>query len=797
MQVKRTWIIWICSFCVLLCFLYLALPRDLFSAPTSYVLEDASGKLLSAGIAADGQWRFPEPDHIPEKFKTCLIHFEDKRFYWHPGIDPVAMLRAVQQNFRGNRVVSGGSTLSMQVIRMSRAKPRSLYQKMIESVLALSLELHFSKAKILNLYAANAPFGGNVVGLEAASWRYFGRPPETLSWAESATLAVLPNAPSLIHPGKNRVKLREKRNRLLDRLAERGAITLETAKLAKLEEIPPAPLPLPQRAPHLLEKFRKESQKLDRRAQPQPNTKIRSTIDGPLQDFVTGIVSRHHAKNAANGILNASALVLDVDNGNVLAYVGNTGKSADPEQEFYVDMIGARRSPGSTLKPLLYAAMLQDGLILPKTLIPDIPTQIGGYTPQNFDLGFDGAVPADKSLARSLNIPAVKMLQQYRYQRFHELLKSLGFSTLDRNADHYGLSMILGGNEVTQWELTAIYASLARVLKNYEKNSGRFDPADFRGANFRDASTEPEREHAGKDLEASSFFDYAALYFTFQAMVEVVRPEEEQLWEQFSSSRKISWKTGTSFGFRDGWAIGISPTHVVCVWVGNADGEGRPGLTGIQTAAPILFEIFNHLPASEASFPVPLDFMIQTDVCQESGHLAGPDCPHVDRIYIPATGYKSTVCPYHHVIHTDPSGQYRVSHTCDPQSSVVSEKWFTLPPSMAYYYKQKNVTYKELPPYLPGCQPNSQATMEMIYPRNNAKIYLPLGQDGQKQMVIFTVAHQHSQAKVYWHLNNSYIGETVGVHQQSFKIDPGMHRLTLIDESGQQLECRFEILDKT
>ncbi|HWK98609.1 MAG TPA: penicillin-binding protein 1C, partial [Parapedobacter sp.] len=638
----------------LLVLFYVSLPKPLFHSPTSFVIEDASGNLLAASIAADGQWRFPATDEVPEKFAECITTFEDKRFYYHPGIDPIALARAIRQNIAGRRIISGGSTLSMQVIRMSRNEHRTLWQKFIEAFLAIRLEVGYSKADILKLYAANAPFGSNVVGLDAAAWRYFGRAPDQLSWAETAVLAVLPNAPALIHPGRNRQQLLTKRNALLDKLAVTGTITQETADLAKLEPLPDKPHPLPRFAPHLLERFKQEYPTLDLHS-----TRVITTINSALQQQVAGIIDRYHRNLSANGIQNAAALVLEVETGKTLAYIGNVHTPQNSGAESQVDMITSLRSPGSTLKPILYAAMLTDGLILPNTLIADVPTQIGGYAPQNYDLGYDGAIPASRALSRSLNIPAVKMLQQYKYQRFHPFLKSVGIQTLNQPADFYGLSMILGGCEVTPWQLAGTYASMARTLNHYERYNANYNSADYHAPFY----VENRDESAGEPNERASIIDHASLYFTFQAMNEVMRPGEEALWEQFASSKKIAWKTGTSFGFRDGWAVGLTPSHVVCVWVGNADGEGRPGLTGINTAAPILFDIFDLLP-SPGWFTSPLDRMVQTAVCTQSGHLAGPDCPNPDTLYIPVPGHRSTVCPYHQTIHTNREGSLRITADC-------------------------------------------------------------------------------------------------------------------------------------
>lgn len=782
-MIKRKW--WLGAGAVLLVCYYLCLPKKLFRTPTSYVVEDSNGELLSAAIASDGQWRFPADKEVPEKFAACIVAYEDKRFYYHWGVDPLAMGRAVKQNLGGRRVVSGGSTITMQVIRLYRNKPRNLWQKAIETVLATRLEFSYSKKAILGLYAANAPFGGNVVGLEAASWRYYGRKPAQLSWGEMAALAVLPNSPALVHPGRNRKTLLNKRNQLLDKLQENGKIDSTTCQLAKLEPIPDQPLALPQWAPHLLDKF-----KADQRGK-GGDTRVRSSIDGNLQRSVIDILNHYHTGFKANGINNAAALVLDVESGNTLAYVGNIYDPGNAELESYVDVIQAQRSPGSTLKPLLYAAMMNDGIILPNTLIPDIPTQIAGYTPQNFDLDYDGAVPASQALSRSLNIPAVRMLQQYRYQRFHALLRRLGITTLTQPASHYGLSLILGGGSTTLWELTGVYASLARTLLHMEQHEGKYDEDDIHPPGYRINERLPSKHKAS----AYGVLDAASLWYAFKAMQDVMRPGEELLWQQFSSSQQVAWKTGTSFGFRDGWAIGVTPQYVVGVWVGNTDGEGRPGLVGVATAAPVMFDIFRQLRLN-SWFDMPSSKMKQIAVCRLSGQRAGEYCETVDSVMAPLAGLRSALCPYHQLVHLDATGKFRVTSACELPQQMVHKAWFVLPPAIEFYYRSKH-TYEPLPPYKPGCNTGEIAghAMELIYPRPHARIYVPLELDGSRGEAIFRATHRDGNAKIFWHLDNEYVGATTTFHQLPLKPSAGKHTITLVDESGDQVQQQFEILN--
>jgi penicillin-binding protein 1C len=669
----------------------------------------------------------------------------------------------------------------MQVIRLSRkGKARTYLEKLTEIILASRLELRCSKEEILALYASNAPFGSNVVGIDAASWRYYGRGPEKLSWAESATLAVLPNAPGLIYPGRNQEKLRTKRNRLLDRLFTAKIIDKETCELGKLEPLPGKPHVLPQLAPHLLQRVSGDGHK---------GKRVLTTINGHLQERVNTIIENHHKILKGNEIHNACAVVIEVSTGNVLAYTGNTANPGKPEYNSDVDVIAAPRSTGSILKPFLYACMLNDGELLPNTLIPDIPTQIAGYAPQNYNTTFDGAVPAKRALARSLNVPSVRMLQNYGIEKFNYNLKRIGMTTLNRPPDHYGLSIILGGSEAKLWDLTGMYASMARALNNYIPNGGRYNKYDLHPNRYM------LHDQEKSEIIKTNYLDAASIYLTFEAMAEVARPDEDAGWRQYTSANKVAWKTGTSFGFRDGWAIGITAKYVVGVWVGNADGEGRPGLTGIQTAAPILFDIFSLLKPS-AWFQMPFDEMERTGICRRSGSKASELCEDVDTIRIQRSGLRTEPCPYHRLIHLDHSEKFRVDSECEDVNKMKHISWFLLPPAMEWYYKSKNSWYKELPPFREDCGVKGSGAMEMIYPKSYSKIYVPVELNGTIGKTIFEVAHRKADAVIYWHLDGKYISSTKNIHQLGLAPDEGEHILTLVDEKGESLTGQFEIVSK-
>lgn len=779
-------------FCVLIlwiCLMHLWIPKPFISKPYSTLLytTETSGRevLLGARIASDGQWRFPSGSEVPGKFAVCLTQYEDKRFWYHPGIDPFALMRAVHLNLTQSRVVSGGSTLTMQLARIARGnQSRTVGQKVIEMLWALYLECSYSKAEILRMYASNAPFGGNVVGIEAAAWRYFGREAKDLSWAEQATLAVLPNSPALIHPGRNRAELKQKRDKLLLRLYEKHILDKTEYELACMEALPEKPLPLPNEAPHLLERLAIEKQE----------NRIQTTVDPTLQQQVQRLVNRYVADYRSNHIYNAAALVADVESGKILAYVGNmTDQNMTTGHGYQVDVITSPRSTGSVLKPFLYAAMLNDGLILPGTLIADTPLNINGFTPQNFNKTFYGAVPAHVAIERSLNVPLVRMLSQYNTGRFMSLLKRLGMTTLRFSEDHYGASLILGGAEGSLWDLSGIYASLARMLSHYRSYNGRYDRSDIHPLTpYPVEEKKPIHSVTDTRLADESLLSYASLWFMFEAMSGLNRPEEEADWQQFSSMKQVAWKTGTSYGGRDAWAIGVTPRYVVGVWVGNATGEGRSGLTGVGYAAPILFDIYSLLP-DVPWFDQPYDELEEVAVCRQSGHKASAICDEVDTVYIPRTGVATPVCPYHRIVHLSQDGQYRVNSSCESVSRMQERSWFVLPPAQAYYYKNYHVEYQALPPLKPGCEEDQSRQIAILYPEHQAVLYLPKGFSGEREKVVMKATHARSDATLYWHLDDVYLGETRQIHQMACLIEPGNHILTLLDEDGNRRSIMFEV----
>lgn len=756
----------------LLTCIHLSVARPLFQAPTSTVVNDCQGNLIGARISADEQWRFPESAAISEKLADCITTFEDRRFNYHLGIDLISIGRAILHNIQEGHVVEGGSTITMQVARMARGNQRrTFWNKLIEALWAIDIELTYSKKDILKLYASHAPFGGNTVGIEAAAWRYFGRNAAHLSWAENATLAVLPNSPSLIHLGRNRDGLKAKRDDLLAQLHERGILTAEEYQLATLEPLPDTPLPIPNHAPHLLSLLAKN----------HAGQRIETTIDLSLQSLTQDIADRYSLRYKSNYISDIAVVVAEVETGQVLAYVGN---SSQMTPTFQVDNIQAPRSTGSLLKPILYSAMMSSGEITPSMLFADTPLNLNGFTPMNFSKTYRGVVHADEAVTRSLNVPLVRMLSQYGTGRFMTVLQWLGMSTLRYDADHYGASLILGGAEGTLWDMTGMYASLSRLLSHYERLGHRYAPQDIHPLRLIPQSETQPRPSDHSRLSAAS------VWFAFEAMSALNRPEEEADWQNFSSMKRVAWKTGTSWGSRDAWAIGITPRYAVGVWVGNSTGEGRAGLTGVGFAAPVMFDVFTLLEGGEW-FQQPVTDMKSAKICRHSGHQASAICGDVEERYIPASSLASPPCPYCRMVHLSADGAWQVNSSGEAVSQIRNESRFVLPPVQEYYYASHSANYQPLPPLRPDCQTEAREQFSIITPEHNSTIVLPRNFGGKQEKIVLKAACRDADATLFWHLDDNYIGQTHGTHELAVLPAAGQHSLTLVDSHGNRRTVLF------
>ncbi|MBL4585710.1 MAG: penicillin-binding protein 1C, partial [Flavobacteriales bacterium] len=385
-----------------------------------------------------------------------------------------------------------------------------------------------------------------------------------------------------------------------------------------------------------------------------------------------------------------------------------------------------------------------------------------------------------EALARSLNIPAVRMLREYGLEQFFHQLKKLNLSTINRSVDHYGLSIILGGAEATLWDLSTAYMNMARTLNGND---------NLLRSNFI-ANQKLKTNPQGNEV-----FDPAALWWTVEALSTLNRPWQETGWQEFRSAKKVAWKTGTSFGHRDAWAIGVTPDHLVGVWVGNADGEGRPGLTGLSAAAPIMFKVFKHLNYDKW-FEEPQLNMTSVTVCKLSGFLATDICPEQETIHVPENANRTKSCAYHQLVHLDSTKQHRVSSNCYAVSNMKTVPWFVLPPIQEWYYRRKNPVYRSLPPFRKDCVSNSIKNIAVIYPKKGSGIFIPRNLDGSLEKVIFEIAHRQPETLVYWHLDDEFIGTSQNDHRLEISAVAGNHTMTVVDENGESLSWKFEALDR-
>ncbi len=776
------------TFFVTLIAVHSSRPKPLFRQPVSTVALAEDGSLLSARIASDGQWRFEEIDSVPAKFEQCITAFEDKRFRYHWGIDPLATARAVVANIKARHVVEGGSTLTMQLARMARGnQSRTVGQKIIEAAWAVDIEFSYSKDKILSLYASHAPFGGNVVGIEAAAWRYFGRSPYDLSWAESALLAVLPNAPARIHVARNRESLKAKRDRLLDILMGNGTINETEHELAVAEPLPDHPFAIENSAPQLIQRL---ASGLDKKEDSATRATIRTTINSSLQRQAQTIADSYRQRYTSNHIYDIGILVADVATGHVMTYVGNASQKSPT---CMVDMISAERSTGSILKPFLFAAMMSGGETTPRNIVADTPLNLNGFTPENYSHSYSGAVHSDDAIIRSLNVPLVRMLTTHNIGRFMADLRQLGMTTLHYSDEHYGASLILGGAEATLWDVCGMYASMARRLNTYNAQTNHTDLSATEGIHPLTLTGGTAPEEASAEPSATPITP-AAIWHTFQAMTNLSRPEEEADWQSFSSMTTVAWKTGTSFGSRDAWAVGVTRRHVVGVWVGNATGEGRAGMTGVGFAAPVMFDVFSLIErdGKGAWFEEPVEDEDPMTICTHSGRRASETCQDVEVARLPRQCSETPVCEYCKIVHLSPDSAWQVNSSCESVTDMVTESRFILPPAMEYYYRQQHSDYKPLPPLRPDCDDATSRRIAIIYPEWGQTVVRTKNFDGELQGIVCqAVAPQNM--RIYWHLDGTFIGETANIHNMPIRPDVGSHRLAIVSETGQRMVVEFKV----
>lgn len=733
MKIKISLAICFLSLCFYIGLVYFSFDsKDLFKGTYSKVLLDKNKEILSVFLDANEQWHL-ESDFIPQKLKSAVILYEDKNFYSHYGVDFLALIRAFINNLFSSKR-SGASTISMQTIKLLEQNKRTYFNKFNEIIKAFALESAYEKDEILKLYLNNAPYGGNLVGVASAGLFYFEKDLKDLTWSEAALLAVLPNNPGLINLEKNKDKLLKKRNALLDRLFEKGYFSKDILTLAKAEKLPSFKA-RKNLAPHLARRLLADKEK------------IVSSIDKKIQIKFEEKAKEYSYKLQQKGIKNLAILLADTKTNKVLAYVGSN--------DFYdfasfgqVDGVIAKRSVGSTLKPLLFAFAIDEGLIVPESLMLDVPTFFSNFAPQNANKKYHGLISAKESLQKSLNIPFVSLLAEYGYEKFFYKLKDI-LSFEDENFKKYGLSLILGTKELSLEDMVKIYLGLG----NY--------------GNFKELLYE-ENTFTKKDKKLISD---GASFLTLQTLKDLDRAG----LRQYDFNTIISWKTGTSYGRKDAWAIGTSPKYTLGVWVGNFNGEANANLYGVSIAGELFFELLALLEGVNLEFEKPSD-LVTIKIENQTGYR-----------YDYKFDFKEVLYPQSaNVLRTSPFLKevfiYKNKEVDSLDENFIHAKKkivLNLPSTAQAFFAKERQNLQ-----------NYNQNLKIIYPLNNLNIILPKDLKGSQKLLIKLTNPR--KEKLFWYLNQELIFE--GKEESlALNLKKGKYTLNIISENGQSDFVTFNI----
>ncbi len=768
----------------------LPFPWENLQRPPAVVVSDRHGQPLRFFLPADERWRFPvRLSELPPELPKALVASEDRRFYRHFGVDPVAVMRAAWSNLKSGEVVSGASTIPMQVARMAEPGPRTLVSKIRESFRALQLERRFTKDQILEIYLNLLPYGGNVEGVGAAAWFYFGKEPEQLSLGEIALLTALPRAPAGYDPTLHPRAATAARDRVLAQLAARGAFTCEEIVEAKQQPVPRVRRKPPFAAPHFTEMVA---------AQFPEEVRIRTTLDRRTQEIAESQMARRIRELRDTGIGNAAVVVIDNETRAVRAMVGSAGFR---ETYFQGQVNGAiaRRSPGSTLKPFLYAMAMDQGRVLPETYILDVPTDFSGYVAENYDERYRGRVTVREALILSLNACAVRLLSQVGLPEFQRMLQRGGLATLDRPAGSYGLPLVLGAGEVRLVDLVNLYASLAeggvyRAIRVVEPNSQNV------GAGLVPARVGTSPAPTKTTLRISDpirLFSPEAARAVTEILTDVQRPDLPEAWELTRDVPAVAWKTGTSYGHRDAWAVGFSARTTIGVWVGNFDAKPRKGISGSQHAGPLLFDLFRALEPGGRG-PVKPEGLIrdEIEVCSLSHELPGPFCPQRMKIaYLPGTS-KLTACTLHRRMLVDSETGELLAGDCVSRRPHEFRLLTIYPPELLAWWRSQGAPVQEVPRLAATCEGIPDGEPPRIVSPDGATPYR-LRRDAPADYQRIPLVAQASPAvrQLYWYQDGTLVATTEASSSGSRFLDAvrGEHRLVVTDDLGRSDGVTYKV----
>lgn len=738
-------------------------PEHKLHPATASVVTDRDGTPLRIFLPPDGARRMrTRLEDVSPVLIKALIASEDSWFRYHPGVNPVSVIRAAISNLIAGRVISGASTIPMQIARMAVPRPRTISAKIVESFRALQLKFHHSNDELLEIYLSLLPYGGNIQGVAAASHFYFGHDASTLSLGESALLTTLPRGPVYYDPLRNPQNALKGRNRVMLQLMKKGEFPADEVQRNIKLPLPESIIPVPLEAPHF-------SRMVFEQVGPVPV--INTTLDLSLQLAAKDKTRNHVARLRSQDIDNAACVIIHIPSRQIRALAG----SADFFEKGYggaINLAETRRSPGSTLKPFLYALAFEQGKLVPGTFIYDIPVDYSGYSPENYDRTWSGQVTVRQALEKSLNVPAVNTLAATGVEEFMNLLKKGGISTLDKSAAKYGLPLALGGCEIKLTELTNLYACLG--------DKGRFKPTTFL----------PGSTSVGTQLLSPE-----TSWLVTDMLSGVHRPEMNETWMLTSDMPEAAWKTGTSFGHRDAWAIGLSGEYAVGVWVGNPDGRPRKGISGAVHAGPLLFDLLR-LAAPGGKLPAPPEGpnLSQVEVCAHSRLLPGPFCTERTTIRFLSGKTRLQPCEQCRQILVDSKSGYRLSGECLDRKGIRRKTIRVIPPKLARWRAENNLEIPQMPPLAPGCDllPSGKAP-RIVSPAAGTPYILRNDAPLEYQKMALKADAGPDSGTLHWFIDGRLVSKGRFNEKQFAVVSKGKHRISLSDDLGRTDSLIFEV----
>jgi penicillin-binding protein 1C len=730
--------------------------------PYSTVVLAADGSLMSGFLSSDDKWRMhTRLDEVSPELVTALLEKEDRWFWSHPGVNPAAILRAIWSNVRSGKRMSGASTITMQLARMMEPKERTLSNKFLEMLRAFQLEWHHSKQEILEMYLSYLPYGGNIEGVKAASYIYYDRPPEALSLSQATLLTVIPNRPNSLRLDQRQDLAKEARDKWLRRFRDRKVFPASQVSAALNEPIEAFRHAVPLKAPHLSRRL----------AANFPFPEVRSSIDPEIQLTAERLLANYVRRLRSKGITNGSLIVLDNQNSAVLAYCGSADY-ADAEAAGQVDGVQAIRSPGSTLKPAVYALAFDRGIYVPDTRVLDVPRSWNGYAPRNYDETFQGPMSVSRALRHSINTTAVQALVEVGFERFADVLEASGMKTVKKQREDLGLSIVLGGCGVTLEELTRLFSTFAR--------EGRVHPLAY-------TTTEASLHRPGRRL-----FSPEAAWLIADILSGVERPDLPLNAIAASTRGRIAWKTGTSYGRRDAWSVGFTPRYTVGVWIGNFDGRGVADLSGATVAGPLLFELLNALEAGKTKreFERPLQVM-QREICTETGMLPSPNCTHRGQGYYIRDVSPRTVCDQERELYLSADSSMQYCTGCLPATGFIRAHYSVYPAELTLWYENNGVAYPQPPPHNPECTVTFDGPGPQIISPSADLEYLV--EEGSGQELLLQAASDARTTRHYWYIDGKFHRSARPGEKVFFAPRAGTIQVSCMDDNGRRAEVKITV----